>query len=817
LEDKDVKSEKILEDEAVEQKDILPEMIKEEEVIPLRTNFNETAFFYPQLHTDSLGNVVFTFTTPDALTEWKLMMLATSKDLKTGQLVEKFKAHKELMIIPNLPRFVREGDKLTFSAKVVNFTEKPLRGSAEIEFYNALTLETINIFSSGSAEVKTLNIGAGKSQLVDWEISIPAGLSMIGYRIKATSGNFSDGEERLIPVLTNRMLVTETMPLPVKANQTKTFTFQKLVDSERTMQMSTRANYKLTLEFTSNPAWYAVQALPYLEDPQTESAGNLFRQYFANTLSGYIFNSNPKIKSVIESWKHITPDAFYSNLQKNEELKNIVLNATPWVLESEDETEQKRRIALLFDVNRMANQQSSSLEKLQQNQLPSGAWPWFKGMREDRHTTQSIVLGVAKLQQKGVIDLQEVANLRRMTKKAVAYLDKELENQFENLKKIDSKYKTTNHLGSEQIEYLYARSILLKEMPIPSGTEEAFNYYSAQAKKYWLKENNYLQGMIALTLFRLGERNEAEGIMRSLKERALYSDEMGMYWRTENGWYWYQAPVETQAMIIEAYAQILNDPKAVEQMKVWLLKQKQTTRWSTSTATAEAVFALLLTGENLLDNDQLVKVKMGGEQINPQQLEGMKTEPGTGYFKTSFTGKEIKPAMGKIEVENPNNGIAWGAAYWQYFENLDKITGHDSPLSVEKIIFVEELTDEGPVIRPMENGQALKTGDRIVVRLVIKTDREMDYVHLKDMRATALEPVQALSGYTYSGGLGFYKSVTDVSTEFFIRTLPKGTFVLEYPMAVTQKGDFSNGIATIQSYYAPEFAAHSEGTRIVVK
>jgi hypothetical protein len=354
-------------------------------------------------------------------------------------------------------------------------------------------------------------------------------------------------------------------------------------------------------------------------------------------------------------------------------------------------------------------------------------------------------------------------------------------------------------------------------MPIPSGTEEAFNYYSAQAKKYWLKENNYLQGMIALTLFRLGERNEAEGIMRSLKERALYSDEMGMYWRTENGWYWYQAPVETQAMIIEAYAQILNDPKAVEQMKVWLLKQKQTTRWSTSTATAEAVFALLLTGENLLDNDQLVKVKMGGEQINPQQLEGMKTEPGTGYFKTSFTGKEIKPAMGKIEVENPNNGIAWGAAYWQYFENLDKITGHDSPLSVEKIIFVEELTDEGPVIRPMENGQALKTGDRIVVRLVIKTDREMDYVHLKDMRATALEPVQALSGYTYSGGLGFYKSVTDVSTEFFIRTLPKGTFVLEYPMAVTQKGDFSNGIATIQSYYAPEFAAHSEGTRIVVK
>ena len=504
-------------------------------------------------------------------------------------------------------------------------------------------------------------------------------------------------------------------------------------------------------------------------------------------------------------------------MQKNEELKNLVLNATPWVLEAEDEAEQKRRIAILFDVNRMANEKSNVILKLQQNQLPSGAWSWFKGMKEDRHTTQNIILGIAKLHNKAVIDLHEETKINRMLKKAVAFLDKEIVKDYEKLKKNNANYLKNNQLGSSQIEYLYARTLLLEDIPVPKKTEEAFNYYMGQAKKFWLKKSNYLQGMIAITLYRSENRNEAEGIMRSLKERSLHNDEMGMYWRTERGWYWYQAPIETQAMMIEAFDQILNDSKSVEQLKVWLLKQKQTTNWKTSSATAEAVYALLLNGDNLLADDQLVQIKIGNKQLNPKAIDDTQIEPGTGYFKTSWSGKEVKPEMGKIEVENPNKGIAWGAAYWQYFEDLDNITEHDSPLSVEKVIFIEELTDDGPVIKPLENGQSLKTGDKVVVRLVIRTDRNMDYVHIKDMRATALEPVNAISGYTYQGGLGFYKSVTDVSTEFFIRSLLKGTYVLEYPMAVTQKGEFSNGIATIQSYYAPEFAAHSAGLKLVVE
>lgn len=790
---------------------------EKDEMNPMRTNFNETAFFYPQLMTDSLGIVVFSFTTPDALTEWKMMMLAYSKDLKTGTLVEKFKAHKDLMIIPNLPRFVRQGDRLVFSAKVVNYTDKPLRGNATIEFFDAITLKTVNIFTDGRNETKNLNIKAGQSQLLSWEISIPDDLSMIGYRIKATSGSFTDGEERLIPVLTNRMLVTETMPLPIAGNETKKFTFKKLVDSDKIMAMSTMKNYRFTLEFTSNPAWYAVQALPYLDEPKTDNSGSQFHRFYANALSQFIVNSNPKIKNVVESWKQITPDAFYSNLQKNEDLKNIVMNATPWVLEAEDETEQKRRIAILFDVNRMANESNSALSKLQQSQLSSGAWPWFKGMREDRHATQTMVLGFAKLHNKEVLSIKDNSEVRKMVKRALAYLDTKMFDDYTKLKDKHSKSMSNDHLGSTKIEYLYLRSLLLEDFPIPQKAEEAFGYYSGQAKKYWLKKNNYLQGMIAVTLYRTGNRNEAEGIMRSLKERALHNDEIGMYWRQERGWYWYQAPVETQAMMIEAFSTVLNDLKSVEQMKVWLLKQKQTTRWNTSTATAEAVYALLLTGDDLLADDRLVNIKVGNEQIVPKSVEGMRIEPGTGYFKTTWTGDKIKGDLGNIEVQNPNSHIAWGAAYWQYFEDLDRITAHDSPLSVEKIMFVQELTDDGPVIKPMEDGQQLKTGDKVFVRLVITTDRNMDYVHISDMRATTLEPVNAISGFSYSGGLGFYRSVTDVSTEFFIRTLTKGTYVLEYPMAVTQKGEFSNGIASIQSYYAPEFAAHSEGVRLIVK
>ena len=266
-----------------------------------------------------------------------------------------------------------------------------------------------------------------------------------------------------------------------------------------------------------------------------------------------------------------------------------------------------------------------------------------------------------------------------------------------------------NLIGSLQIQYLYARTLLMEEVNIQDASSEAFEYYLGQAKKYWLKQNNYMQAMIAVILNGNGYRNEAEGILRSLQERSIQDDEMGMYWRRENGWYWYQAPVETQAMIIEAFQEILKKPTLVDQMKIWLLKQKQTTHWKTTSATAEAVYALLMNGKSLLDNDQMVEIKVGSTEI-PIPLKDGSVEAGTGYFKTSWTGEEIKANMGNIEVTNPNESVAWGAAYWQYFEQLDRITSSDSPLSIEKKLFIEKLTDEGPVLVASEDGQKLKTG-----------------------------------------------------------------------------------------------------------
>lgn len=790
--------------------------VEKELQIPLRTNFNETAFFYPQLQTDSSGSVILSFTTPDALTEWKLLMLAHTKDLKTGTFVEHIKAKKDLMVIPNVPRFIRQGDQLMFSAKVINYTDNQQIINVNLELFDPITMKLIDLIEPGNNNTLTIEVDANQSSLVQWKLNIPFNINMLGYRIKAASSTFSDGEERMIPVLTNRMLVTETLPMHMKGNETKEFRIDKLADSDKYMILSTRQNYRFTVEFTSNPAWYAIQALPYLSEPKVESASNLFNMYYANTLSSFILNSNPKIKNVLKSWKTHTPDAFLSNLQKNQELKRVVLNATPWVLEAESEEEQKRRIALLFDINRISNQTDNAIQKLRKSQLSSGAWSWFKGMREDRYSTQQIVLGFARLNANQIIDFKQNQAVSGMIRKAVKYLDREIKDDYEKLLEKYPGKLDKNHLGSLQIQYLYTRKLLMDQFDLKEDYSEAYEYYLGQAKKYWLKQNNYMQAMIALSLNRTGYRNEAEGILRSLQERSIQDDEMGMYWKQKSGWYWYQAPIETQAMIIEAFNEILHNPAMVDQMKIWLLKQKQTTRWKTSTATAEAVFALLMNGKTLLDNDKLVSVKVGKEEINTQS-DDVNVEAGTGYFKTSWRGDEIKADMGNIEVRNPNKSVAWGAAYWQYFEQLDRITSSTSPLSIEKKLFIEELTDEGPVLVQLEEGQSLNTGDKVVSRIIISSDRDMEYVQVNDMRATAFEPIKSISGYQYSGGLGYYENITDVSTDFYIRYLRKGIYVLEYPVVTTQKGTFSNGIAIIQSYYAPEFAAHSEGIRISVE
>jgi hypothetical protein len=794
--------------------------IKEEEgkdpgrSVQIRKNFNETAFFFPQLQTNDKGEIIIKFTIPEALTKWKMMGLAHTKDLKSGMIEKELVTQKDLMVMPNAPRFFREGDTIYFSAKVSNISDRDLSGEVSLELFDATTMKAADELLNNKAKNQKFDAKKGQSTSLNWKIFIQNGIDAITYRLIARSGNYSDGEEMAIPVLSNRMLVTESLPLPINGKQSKQFKFDKLLNSGNS---STIRNYKLTLEFTSNPAWYAVQALPYLMEYPYECSEQTFNRYYANSIASYIANSNPKIKKVFDSWKNFTPDALLSNLEKNQELKNLILEETPWVLQAKSESERKQRIALLFDLNTMSNELQKALSKLEKKQTSNGGFAWFDGMPDDRYITQYIVTGFGHLDHIGVIKCKEDQKIWNILYKAITYLDARNREDFDYIKKYYPKDMDKNHIGYYNIQYLYARSYFLDKLEISSANKEAFNYFSDQTKKYWNSFNNYHKGMIALALKRMNMPEVPGKIINSLKETALHSDEMGMYWRDmEGGYYWYQAPIETQSLLIECFDEVANDQNSVEELKIWLLKQKQTQDWKTTKATAEACYALLLKGSDNLASDKQVEITMGDMKIDPTKMDNVKVEAGTGYFKTSWSGGDIKPEFGNIKVKKTDDGVAWGAIYWQYFEQLDKITSAETPIKIEKKLFVEKNSPTGPVIDPVTDKSVLKIGDKIKVRIVIKVDRDMEYVHMKDMRASGFEPTNVISQYKWQDGLGYYESTKDAATNFFFSYLPKGTYVFEYPMFVTHKGYFSNGITTIQCMYAPEFSSHSEGIRVKV-
>jgi len=784
------------------------------EPVQIRTNFNETAFFYPQLTTNENGEVVVSFTVPESLTKWRIMSFAHTKDLKFGTMEKELVTQKDLMVMPNPPRFFREGDKIQFSAKVSNLSDKELNGTAQLQLFDAVTMQPIDGDLQNTKPVINFTVKAGESAPLYWDLFIKEGTQAVTYRIIAKAGNFSDGEEKAIPVLSNRMLVTETMPMPIRGKSEKTFNFEKLINSKNS---STLRNHKLTLEFTSNPAWYAVQALPYLIEYPYECNEQIFSRYYANSIASYIANSSPKIKKVFDSWKTTTPDALLSNLEKNQELKSVMLQETPWLLNGKDESERKKHIALLFDMNKMADEKGRALKQLLQNQMPNGGWAWFKGMPDDRYITQYIVAGLGKLNRLGVDKWEEDTKIKGAVTAGVRYIDDRIAEDFKELKKYYSSTMDKDHISSFQIHYLYTRSFFTS-IEIKKANKEAFDYYFGQARKYWNNKNRYEEGMIALALNRYNELKVPADIVKSLTENAIKSDEMGMYWKDNNGgYYWYQAPIETQSLLIEVYDEVAKDTKAVDELKIWLLKQKQTQDWKTTKATAEAIYALILKGTDFLASEQLVEITLGSLVVDPKKLDDVKVEAGTGYFKTSWNGHEIKPEMGVIKVKKGDEGIAWGAVYWQYFEQLDKITSAETPLKLNKKVFVEESTSAGLVIKPVVEGSKLKVGDKLKIRIELRVDRDMEYVHMKDMRASGFEPVNVISQYKYQDGLGYYESTGDAATNFFISYLPKGTYVFEYPLFVTNKGDFSNGITSIQCMYAPEFTSHSEGIRVKVE
>jgi hypothetical protein len=777
--------------------------------VAIRKNLKETMFFKPNLKTDEDGNIIIEFKTNEALTRWNFLAFVHTKDLKTAVTQKEIVTQKELMVVTNLPRFFREDDSIILSAKVVNMSSKDLTGVCQLHLTNPAN--QTNIYGDHNFS-KTIFLKKGGSKEINFRIRVPKvdSVSTIQHTIIAKTDKYSDAEQIIRPILSNREFITESRLLPLKAKETKSFTLNSLKNNNS----NTLKNHKLILEFTSNPIWYVIKSLPYLMEYPHECSEQLFNRYYANIIASKIVNSLPKIKKIFESWK--SKGGLKSALSTNEELKSILLEETPWVLNAESEEKKQKNIGILFDLVKLEQSEKNAYDKLIERQNRDGSWSWFSGGNPSWYITQYIIEGFAKLKKMG-INIEKPYREGGTMDIAVKFIEKNMLRDYQLLQKSVEKGYTTDeidHLNSRLIHYLYTRTFY--NFTMSYKVQQAHNYYLSQAKKYWTKKGLYEQGMIALTLYRVGFQKEAENIVHSLKERALIDDELGMYFKYKNGFYWNELPIETHTLMIDVFNTIANDKESVELLKTWLLKSRQTIHWKTTKATSSAIYALLM-DNSWLSNEKLVDISFDTKIAYQPILEKAKTsaESGSGYFKASFD--KFDNDMATLKVTNPNSHIAWGGLYWQYFEDLDKIKAFkETPLTIDKKLFLVKQTQSGEKLISAEN-LTLKVGDKIKVRIEIKVDRGMEYLMIKDSRASTFEPINVLSQYRWQDGLGYYESTKDNATYLFIDSIRRGTYVFEYPLFVTHRGNFSNAIATIESMYAPEFKSHSKGGRINVK
>lgn len=781
--------------------------------VKARKNLSETAFFYPNLKTDNKGKLSFSFSAPEALTSWKLRLLAHNKAAVSGYLEKMTVTQKELMITPNFPRFFREKDSIVITAKIANITNETKKGMAVLQLFDATTMQAVDVKMANNNTVKNFTIAAFGNTSVSWKIYIPEGLQGVQYKIVAKAGDFSDGEENIVPVLTNSMLVTESIPVWVRDNSKKEYSLENLKNNTST----TLKNHQFTFEYTSNPTWLAIQSLPYLMEYEHECAEQTFARFYSNALASEIISSNPKIESLFKTWSENKKND--SKLEENEELKSIILAETPWINDAKSDAEKKKNLALLFDLEKMKSAQEIAFSKLKQKQKPSGGFGWFDGGTESEYITRHILAGLGHLSKLSTT-INSTEKIAQIAKTGIPFLDQKFLEQHKNrLSSSTPSEKIIWHNPYSELHYLYTRSFYVEQQPLSDTIKKATKWYIETAKKDWLSYSLYEKGLAAITLNRFGEKDTAKKIIESLKETASNNEDWGMYWiANKAGWYWHQAPIETQALLIEAFAEVKNDKKAVDEMKVWLLKNKQVKNWPTTKATTEAIYALLMEGTDWLSVKDKTVIKIGDEKILTKKLSENEKEAETGYVKLNWKSDEIKKEMGTISIQNKSNVSGFGGIYWQYFEELDQIKNHSGGvLSVAKELFIKKNTANGDILQKINAALPLQIGDLVTVRLIITAKEDMEFVHLKDLRASCFEPVNVLSEYQYKGGLAFYQSTKDAATHFFFDSINKGTYVLEYDIRVNNAGSFSNGITTIQSMYAPEFSSHTKGIRIKVK
>lgn len=755
----------------------------------IRQNFQETAFFYPLLESDSNGLFTIHFTVPEAMTRWKFMALAHTTDLATGFIEKEITTSKDFMVNPLIPRFFRNGDSTILKTTINNLTANRQNGKITFELFNP---SDNHIFLQ---QTKTFDVAGESNQTIGFSFTVPQDPGVIGCRIVAGNERFSDGEQHLVPVVSNRIMLTEALPFFSTSQGTHTY--------QLTNHSTTKEDFRLTLEVTANPVWYAVLSLPGLMEAQSENVTDISAAYYVNTVAAFIARSNPKIVAAIKTWKDNpeSRETLRSQLEKNSELKAILLAETPWVLDAQNETERIQSLSLLLDPNRLNYLQAQAIKKLTELQGNEGGWSWFKGMYPSRFMTLNVLAIMAKANLTGQHQSDEQEKMMQI--KALRYLD--------NTIKKDFALKTSkDRITYDQLLYLYVRS-MYRDIPFGDALD-AHKHYMSLAQKQWTGFTLYEKGITATTMWHYGFRETATRILQSLREYATTNAEMGMFWANNNTGYHSNSAVMTQTVILEAFYEIEGNIPELNLMKQWLLRQKQTQSWGNVPSTVDAVYILLRTGKNLLSEAEHLAIQVGN-----QDVKASKTDDILGYIKKSWNAAEITADMTHVKITKITDNPTWGGLYLQYFDKLDqvqKIKG--SILNVEKKLFIEKNNENGAELIPLDK-ETLNIGDKVIVRLTLMLDRDMEYLFLQDLRAACFEPAQQLSGLEWKFGSVYYQETTDVTTNFFFNSLGKGTYVLEYPVWVNQAGEFQDGIATFQCIYAPEFISHSIAGKLQVK
>ena len=754
--------------------------------IELRQNFQETAFFYPQLQTDSSGTVTFKFKAPDALTKWKFIAIANTPNMAIGQIKRYVTTSKPLMVKPNLARFFRSGDHANIKVTISNLSDTIQKGMATIEFLTANNKQVIH------TQQQKFDVASQQNQTVNFHFDVPENMEFTICRITASSGNFSDGEQHLIPILPDETLITETLPIYMNSIGEKTYSFDK--------NSRSKENYRLTFELSSNPIWYAVLALPTLTEPSQNNITDIAASYYVNSIAANIARSNPHIIETIQNWKLTKDDAnLSSKLEQNSELKSILLEASPWVMQAQNESERMQSLVQLFDENRLNDLQTQALKKLADLQTSSGGWSWFKGMYPSRFMTLNVLTILQKTSL--IAQVQYGEQEKMMQIKALRYIDNQIKKDFE---------KPQKRIDSDQIIYLYTRS-LYRDIPLGDALD-AHKHLMSLALKQWSQFSLYDKALIAITLKNYGFTKEAKNVLKSLRQYAITDPTEGMYWPNNRNAYYRNSAVLKHTAIMEAFQEIEGNSQEINQMKQWLLRQKQVQNWGSVPATVNAIYALLLTGDDQLSSTTPISVKLGKHSFRTDTEKNP-----LGYIKKSYQAESIQANMLSVEITKKSNTPSWGAMYLQYFEKLDKVKSQKTALSVNKELFITTLGPNGKQELSPIDKQELKIGSKVMIRLTLSLNSDMEFLHLKDLRAACFEPIEQLSGIHWNFSSVYYQDTKDAATHFFFHSLARGTYVIEYPVWVNQSGTYQDGIATFQSIYSPEFNAFSSATKIEIK